>query len=126
MTDVTGFALAGHALEMARGAACTVQLDWHKVPFLTGVRELAQQGCITGASARNWAAYGHEVSLPAGFSAVEQALLTDPQTSGGLLVSCAPEAVAAVMAIFREQGFADVADIGEMTAFNGATYLTLR
>jgi selenide,water dikinase len=126
MTDVTGFALAGHALEMARGARCTVQLDWHKVPFLSGVRELAQQGCITGASARNWAAYGHEVRLPAGFSAVEQALLTDPQTSGGLLVSCAPEAVAAVMAIFRAQGFADAADIGEMTAFNGVTYLTLR
>lgn len=126
MTDVTGFALAGHALEMARGANCTVQLDWHKVPFLRGVRELAQQGCITGASGRNWAAYGHEVRLPAGFSAVEQALLTDPQTSGGLLVSCAPEAVAAVMAIFKAQGFADVADIGEMTAFNGSAYLTLR
>ena len=126
LTDVTGFALAGHVLEMARGAGCTVQLDWQKVPFLSGVRELAQQGCITGASARNWAAYGHEVHLPADFSPVEQALLTDPQTSGGLLVSCAPEAVAAVLAIFREQGFAEAADIGEMTAFNGATYLTLR
>ena len=126
MTDVTGFALAGHALEMARGAACTVRLDWHKVPFLSGVRELALAGCITGASGRNWAAYGHEVRLPANFSAVEQALLTDPQTSGGLLVSCAPEAVAAVMAIFQRMGFADAADIGEMTAFNGSAYLTLR
>lgn len=125
MTDVTGFALAGHTLEMARGAACTVQLDWHKVPFLTGVRELAQQGCITGASGRNWAAYGHEVSLPADFSALEQALLTDPQTSGGLLVSCAPEAVDAVMAIFQRMGFADAADIGEMTAFNGSAHLAL-
>ncbi|MDD2844441.1 MAG: selenide, water dikinase SelD [Rhodoferax sp.] len=125
MTDVTGFALAGHVLEMARGAACTVQLDWQNVPFLTGVRELAQQGCITGASGRNWAAYGHEVSLPAGFSPVEQALLTDPQTSGGLLVSCAPTEVDQVMAIFRAHGFADAADIGEVTAFNGATYLVL-
>ncbi|MBE0474515.1 selenide, water dikinase SelD [Rhodoferax sp.] len=126
MTDVTGFALAGHALEMARGAACTAQLDWQNVPFLTGVRELAQQGCVTGASGRNWAAYGHEVSLPAGFSAVEQALLTDPQTSGGLLVSCAPSAVDKVMAIFKEHGFADAADIGEMAAFNGSTSLALR
>jgi selenide,water dikinase len=126
MTDVTGFALAGHALEMARGAACTVQLDWQKVPFLSGVRELALAGCITGASGRNWAAYGHEVSLPAGFSAVEQALLTDPQTSGGLLVSCAPSEVDKVMAIFREHGFADAADIGEVAAFNGSTSLALR
>jgi len=125
MTDVTGFALAGHALEMARGAHCTVQLDWQKVPFLRGVRELAQQGCTTGASGRNWAAYGHAVSLPAGFSAVEQALLTDPQTSGGLLVSCAPSEVANVMAIFRAHGFHDAADIGEMTAFNGQTHLAL-
>jgi selenide,water dikinase len=126
MTDVTGFALAGHALEMARGAACTVQLDWHKVPFLAGVRDLALDGCITGASGRNWAAYGHDVSLPVGFSAVDQALLTDPQTSGGLMVACAPEAVDAVMAIFRAQGFADAADIGEVSAFNGATHLALR
>jgi selenide,water dikinase len=126
MTDVTGFALAGHVLEMARGAACTVQLDWQNVPLLAGVRDLAQQGCITGASGRNWAAYGHEVSLPDGFSAVEQALLTDPQTSGGLLVSCAPSEVDKVMAIFSEHGFADAADIGEVTAFNGAAHLALR
>jgi selenide,water dikinase len=126
MTDVTGFALAGHALEMARGASCTLQLDWQAVPVLTGVRELAQQGCVTGASGRNWAAYGHEVSLPADFSALEQALLTDPQTSGGLLVSCAPSAADEVMAIFREQGFADAADIGEVVAFNGVARLALR
>jgi len=126
MTDVTGFALAGHALEMARGAACTVQLDWQNVPFLSGVRELALAGCITGASGRNWAAYGHDVSLPAGFSAVEQALLSDPQTSGGLLVACAPSEVDKVMAIFKEHGFAGAADIGEMAAFNGLTSLALR
>ncbi|MEY4138626.1 MAG: hypothetical protein RLZZ371_808 [Pseudomonadota bacterium] len=126
MTDVTGFALAGHALEMARGAGCTVHLDWQNVPFLAGVRELAREGCITGASGRNWAAYGHEVSLPAGFSEVEQALLTDPQTSGGLLVSCAPETVDAVLAIFRAQGFGDAVDIGEVAAFDGASHLRLR
>ena len=126
MTDVTGFALAGHVLEMARGAACTVQLDWQNVPFLVGVRELAQKACITGASGRNWAAYGHEVSLPADFSAVDQALLTDPQTSGGLLVCCASSEADKVMAIFRAHGFADAADIGEVTAFNGATHLALR
>jgi selenide,water dikinase len=126
MTDVTGFALAGHALEMARGSGCTVQLEWQNVPFLTGVRELAQQGCITGASGRNWAAYGHEVSLPAGFSSVEQALLTDPQTSGGLLVSCATDVVAAVLAVFERMGFAQATEIGEIVAFNGSSNLVLR
>ncbi len=112
MTDVTGFALAGHALEMARGAGCTVQIDWQKVPFLSGVRALAGQGCITGASGRNWAAYGHEVSLPHGFTAVDQALLTDPQTSGGLLVSCAPAEVDRVLAVFARFGFDSAVDMG--------------
>jgi len=115
MTDVTGFALAGHALEMARGAQCTVQLDWQNVPFLNGVRALAEQGCITGASGRNWAAYGHEIRLPAGFTPVDQALLTDPQTSGGLLVSCAPAEVGRVMATFERFGFDSATDIGEVT-----------
>jgi selenide,water dikinase len=115
MTDVTGFALAGHALEIARGAGCTVDIDWPKVPLLGGVRQLALAGNITGASGRNWAAYGHEVSLPAGFAAVDQALLSDPQTSGGLLVSCAPDAVETVLAVFRKLGFHDACEIGEIT-----------
>jgi selenide,water dikinase len=112
ITDVTGFGLAGHALEMARGARCTVQLDWAQVPLVEGVRGLAGAGFVTGASARNWAAYGHEVQLPAHFGAADQALLSDPQTSGGLLVSCTPEAVPAVLAVFRRHGFDGAADIG--------------
>ena len=126
MTDVTGFALAGHALEIARGADCTVNLDWARVPLLAGVRELATQGCITGASGRNWTAYGGEVCLPAGFSDVERALLTDPQTSGGLLVSCAPEAVDAVLAIFRQQGFDQACEVGEIAAASADVRLVLR
>lgn len=114
MTDVTGFGLAGHALEIARGAGCTLAIDWSGVPLIDGVRELAERGFVTGASARNFAAYGSEIALPAGFPAAEQALLSDPQTSGGLLVSCAPESVEAVLAIFREHGFADAAEIGEV------------
>ncbi|MDD2811745.1 selenide, water dikinase SelD [Rhodoferax sp.] len=125
MTDVTGFALAGHALEMARGAGCTVQLDWRHVPLLAGVRALAEQGCTTGASGRNWAAYGHEVHLPDGFSALDQALLTDPQTSGGLLVSCAPESVPEVLAIFERMGFHDAADIGSVVAPQSGINLTV-
>ncbi|MDT7834559.1 selenide, water dikinase SelD [Aquabacterium sp. OR-4] len=117
LTDVTGFALAGHALELARGArfaGCQVQIDWARVPLLPGVRALAQQGCVTGASGRNWAGYGAEVALPAGFAPEDQALLSDPQTSGGLLVSCAPAALAAVLAVFARHGFAEAAVVGEV------------
>ncbi len=116
LTDITGFGLAGHALEMARGAQCVVQLDWARVPLIDGVHALASAGMVTGASGRNWAGYGHEVALPAGFAPVDQALLSDPQTSGGLLVSCAPEAVAAVLEIFARHGFATAAEIGEVCA----------
>jgi len=112
LTDVTGFGLAGHGLEIARGAGCTVRIDWDQVPLLGGVRELAAQGLVTGASGRNWAAYGAEVALPDGFATSDQALLTDPQTSGGLLVSCAPQTLDAVLAVFRRHGFERAAVVG--------------
>lgn len=115
ITDVTGFGLAGHALEMARGAGCGVVLDWGAVPVLDGVRELAGQGVFTGASGRNWAGYGAEVALPEGFAAAERALLTDPQTSGGLLAACAPETAEEVLAVFRRHGFAAAAAVGRVT-----------
>ena len=116
LTDITGFGLAGHVLEMARGSNTTVKIDMARVPLITGVRELAAQGMLTGASGRNWAAYGHEVRLGAGLQPVDQALLSDPQTSGGLLVACAPEAVAEVLAIFERHGFAAAAEVGEIIA----------
>ena len=116
LTDVTGFGLAGHALELARGAKAVVALDWARVPLLAGVRTLATQGMVTGASDRNWDGYGAEVQLPDGFSAVDRALLTDPQTSGGLLVSCSADAVADVLAVFRRHGFDGAAEIGEIVA----------
>ncbi len=112
LTDVTGFGLAGHALEMARGSACTVALDWRQVPLLAGVRELASQGMVTGASGRNWAGYGQQVRLPQGFGAADQALLSDPQTSGGLLVACRPDTVDAVLDTFRQHGFEQAAVVG--------------
>jgi selenide, water dikinase len=116
MTDITGFGLAGHVLEMARGSDTTVQIDMTRVPLIDGVRELAAQGMVTGASGRNWAAYGHEVRLAEGLAPVDQALLSDPQTSGGLLVACAPEAVAEVLAIFKRHGFGAAAEVGEIVA----------
>jgi selenide,water dikinase len=116
LTDITGFGLAGHLLEMARGAKCTIHLAWDKVPLLPGVAALAEQGCITGASGRNWQGYGTEVSLPTQFSAVDQSLLTDPQTSGGLLVSCSKDAVMEVMTIFKQHGFEHATVIGDVEA----------
>jgi len=114
LTDVTGFGLLGHTLELARGAKLTARLEMPNVPLLPGVAQLAENGFITGASGRNWAGYGEDVNLAAGISPVQQALLTDPQTSGGLLVSCAADAVDQVLEIFRREGFADATVIGEM------------
>ena len=127
LTDVTGFGLAGHALELARGAGCQVHIDWARVPLLDGVRRLAGQGFVTGASGRNWAGYGAQVALPDRFAAEDQALLSDPQTSGGLLVSCAPEALDEVLAVFHRHGFAAAAAIGEVAAAaDGAPRLRVR
>jgi len=127
LTDVTGFGLAGHALELARGAGCQVRIDWARVPLLDGVRRLAGQGFVTGASGRNWAGYGAQVALPDGFAAEDQALLSDPQTSGGLLVSCAPAALDEVLAVFHRHGFAAAAAIGEVAAAaDGAPRLRVR
>ena len=114
MTDVTGFGLAGHTLEMARGAGCDIRIDWPAVPLLPGVRTLAAQGLVTGASGRNWTGYGAQVTLPEGFAAEERALLTDPQTSGGLLVACDAASRDAVLAIFARHGFAQAAVVGQV------------
>ena len=114
LTDVTGFGLLGHLLELSRGAKLTAKLAMAQIPLLPDVRALAEKGCVTGASGRNWDGYGHDVSLSDAISPVEKILLTDPQTSGGLLVSCDPASVDEVLALFAREGFADAAVIGEM------------
>lgn len=114
LTDVTGFGLLGHTLELARGAGLAAHLRYADLPWLAGVEAFADAGVITGASGRNWASYGESVGLGAGLPERARALLTDPQTSGGLLVSCAPDSVDEVLAIFRADGFDRAAVIGEM------------
>ena len=116
LTDVTGFGLLGHLLELARGAQLTAQLDMANIPLLPGVEALAHAGYFTGASGRNWDAYGHDVALGAAINDTQRVLLTDPQTSGGLLVSCDPGSVEEVLALFRREGFGDAAVIGSMAA----------
>jgi selenide,water dikinase len=114
ITDVTGFGLLGHLLEVARGSKLKAILNMAHIPLLPNVQQLAENGYVTGASERNWAGYGHDVTLSPSITQIQKALLTDPQTSGGLLVSCAPSAVKEVLAIFVEGGFTDAAVIGEM------------
>jgi selenide,water dikinase len=115
LTDVTGFGLLGHLLELARGANLSATLDMAHIPLLPNAQHLAEQGCITGASGRNWAAYGHDVVLADAITPVQRGLLTDPQTSGGLLVSCAADTADEILALFHRAGFAHAAIIGEMT-----------
>ncbi|WP_280156222.1 selenide, water dikinase SelD [Piscinibacter sp. XHJ-5] len=116
ITDVTGFGLAGHTLELARGAGHTALIEWSRVPLLEGVAAMAADGFVTGASGRNWAGYGAEVSLDASLPQVARDLVTDPQTSGGLLVSCDPGSVDQVLRIFRAGGFDQAAVIGRVEA----------
>ena len=113
MTDVTGFGLLGHLLEITRASNVSAQVDLNRLPLLPGVAELAQAGHITGASGRNWASYGHEAVLDK-LADWQRALLTDPQTSGGLLVSCSADACDDVLAIFHRHGFAEATVIGAL------------
>jgi selenide,water dikinase len=91
----------------------------HQVPLMPNVEAMAAKGYITGASQRNWDSFGHDITLGAGINEVQKALLTDPQTSGGLLVSCSAESVDAVLAVFRSEGFNHAAVVGHMEAGAG-------
>ncbi len=114
MTDVTGFGLLGHLLEICRGSGVSAQVDFGALPLLPNVRDYAAQGCVTGASGRNWSAHGPQAHLDRQLGDFERDLLCDPQTSGGLLIACAPEVVTEVLSIFLQQGFDHAAVIGEV------------
>jgi selenide,water dikinase len=116
LTDVTGFGLLGHLLEICRGSGLNAEVAWPQLPLIGSAVRHAQAGLATGASRRNWASYGAEVELPPGLEPWQQVLLTDPQTSGGLLAACAPDSVDAVLASFHAAGFADAAVVGQMLA----------
>jgi selenide,water dikinase len=105
ITDVTGFGVLGHALEMARGSGLAIELCAGDVPLLSGAAALAQEGLVTGASYRNWSSYGAEVELPSSLPEWQRHLLTDPQTSGGLLVACALDHAASIVSFIRDAGY---------------------
>jgi selenide,water dikinase len=116
VTDVTGFGVLGHTLELARGSGLSVLLQADDVPLLSEAAMLSEQGFVTGASHRNWASYGHDVVIPADLTEWKRHLLTDPQTSGGLLVSCAAEHAASTLQSIRDAGFPAARIIGRTEA----------
>jgi selenide,water dikinase len=116
ITDVTGFGLIGHALEMARGSKLSLTIRADDLPLLADAAALAQQKYVTGASLRNWASYGESVRLPAGLPDWRRHLLTDPQTSGGLLVACKPGHAETLRARIIAAGYPRARIIGRATA----------
>ncbi len=114
LTDVTGFGLLGHLLEICKGSNVAARVNWSAIPLLPGAHALAAEGLVTGASGRNFAGYGNKVTLAPGLDPAVQALLTDPQTSGGLLVACSPDAVDDVLSIFRAERFDHACVVGEI------------
>jgi len=116
LTDITGFGLAGHLLEICRGSKVAAEVKFDAVPMIAEALDWAQQGVATGASDRNWKSYGADVQLPAGAPEWMRTLVTDPQTSGGLLVACEPQAEREVLKAFAERGFAEARTIGRLCA----------
>jgi selenide,water dikinase len=119
VTDVTGFGFAGHLLEICRGSRLDCRVTYQDVPMIEEAVTHARNGIWTGASGRNWASYGEQVILPADMPEWQQKLLTDPQTSGGLLVACADDCVEEVLAAFHADGFEGVAVVGSFAEPSG-------
>jgi selenide, water dikinase len=116
LTDVTGFGLAGHLLEMCRGARIGAEVRFDALPVISEALDWVKSGTATGASERNWKSYGHEVELASDFADWKRKLITDPQTSGGLLVACAPQAVAQVLGAFGGEAGGEAKEIGRLVA----------
>lgn len=114
MTDVTGFGLLGHTLEMAKGAGLCARINFDALPFLAKTDALARQGFVTGASKRNWESYGKDILLPPALADYERHMLTDPQTSGGLLVAVKSASVKRIVDFSRDSGYPFATLIGEM------------
>ena len=114
LTDVTGFGLIGHLLEICRGSGLSASVDWDDLPILPAALDYAERGYNTGAAGRNWQSFGHDATLPENLPEWQKNLLTDPQTSGGLMLSCPPNATEQILAVFREHGFADASVIGRI------------
>ena len=124
MTDVTGFGLLGHLLGICRGSQLAAEVEFDKLPLLPSARQLAQQGFVTGASKRNWQSYGDEVELAPNLAEWQHNLLTDPQTSGGLLIACGSEETQGIVQRLHNEGFTCAAVIGQLRV--GASRVVVR
>ncbi len=125
MTDVTGFGLLGHALELCRGSGLAARLTFADVPLLPGAAALAEAGVATGAGARNWASYGESVGA-GGLPDWQRGLLCDPQTSGGLLVAVSLAQAREVLLRIRAAGFARAVVVGELVSSGGGHLVEVR
>jgi selenide,water dikinase len=114
LTDVTGFGLLGHLLEICRGSGVGARIRFDDIPILSAARHYAQAGHVTGASSRNWSSFGKDIDLPSDFAPWQANLLTDPQTAGGLLVACTASSAERILQLFRRDGFDDARIIGEV------------
>ena len=124
VTDVTGFGLLGHLYEVCEGSNLAAKLDWTNLPILPNALGYAQKGYNTGAANRNWVSFGEHVTVAEGIEQWQRNLLMDPQTSGGLLVSCLPESANAVIELFHEQDYEFATVVGEMST--GFPHVTVR
>jgi selenide,water dikinase len=116
LTDVTGYGLLGHLLEICRGSKLQARIEFDRVPILSAARHLVEAGYATGASDRNWASCQDAVQLPGDWPQWRRKILTDPQTSGGLLVACDAGTAPAVLDVFKQEGFAHAEQIGALSA----------
>lgn len=116
VTDVTGFGFAGHLLEICRGSHLAAKVEFSRLPLIEEAVRHLRAGIVTGASSRNWSSYGESIVLAEGQGEWQEKMLTDPQTSGGLLVACAPDCADAVLAAFHADGFEQARVVGRMCA----------
>jgi selenide, water dikinase len=121
LTDVTGFGLAGHLIEMCEGSGMAATLEMGTIPLLPDLDMYLEAGCIPGGTLRNFDAYGHKIGT---LTQRQQQLLCDPQTSGGLLVAVRPEACAEFQACARQQGL-DLQPIGQLHASSDTVRIQL-
>jgi len=116
VTDITGFGLIGHLLELCEGANLAATVEWDKLPILPTALGYAQKGYNTGAANRNWASFGDNVTVPDGMEQWQKNMLADPQTSGGLMVTCPADRAGQVLSLFHEQGYSYASVVGAMTS----------
>lgn len=110
MTDVTGFGLAGHLLEICEGANLRAEIDFEQIKILDGTLDYLEQGCVAGGVQRNFDSYGHKISV---LNDIQKAILCDPQTSGGLLIAVEPNSVSQVL-VLAKQNQVELVRIGQL------------